>query len=85
MWIEKFGSEYFVIVLDVNKIDNGWVLVIYGWLSEFEFGLFEFVDFYVVFGVVDFLCIDISKDGIMIGFLFVFYEDLINYNSEIKV
>lgn len=84
-WITKFGANNFVIALDVNKTDSGWLPATHGWLEESKYNLFELVAFYLSIGITDFLCTDISKDGTMTGPSFALYEDLLNEFPNIKV
>jgi len=84
-WINKFGAKHFVIALDVNKTDSGWLPATHGWLEASKYSLSELVAFYLSIGITDFLCTDISKDGTMTGPSFELYEDLLNEFPEIKV
>ena len=84
-WIKKFGAKHFVIALDVNKTESGWLPATHGWLEASKYSLFELVAFYLSIGITDFLCTDISKDGTMTGPSFALYEDLLNEFPDIKV
>ncbi|PAJ76350.1 1-(5-phosphoribosyl)-5-((5-phosphoribosylamino)methylideneamino)imidazole-4-carboxamide isomerase [Pseudoalteromonas sp. NBT06-2] len=84
-WIAKFGADCFVIALDVNKTDFGWLPATHGWLETSKYSLFELVAFYLSIGITHFLCTDISKDGTMTGPSFALYEDLLNEFPQIKV
>ncbi|MDP4984758.1 1-(5-phosphoribosyl)-5-[(5-phosphoribosylamino)methylideneamino] imidazole-4-carboxamide isomerase [Pseudoalteromonas tunicata] len=84
-WISQFGPEKFVIALDVNKTENGWLPATHGWLNNAELGLFELVAFYKSLGVNEFLCTDISKDGTMTGPSFPLYQDLLTQFPDIQV
>ncbi|MFY8274821.1 1-(5-phosphoribosyl)-5-[(5-phosphoribosylamino)methylideneamino] imidazole-4-carboxamide isomerase [Pseudoalteromonas sp. SSDWG2] len=84
-WINQFGAQHFVIALDVNKTEQGWMPATHGWLQSGDVSLFELVDFYAQLGVIDFLCTDISKDGTMTGPSFALYEQLHAHNPALKV
>ncbi len=84
-WIQRHGAQQFVIALDVNKTEQGWMPATHGWLESADVSLFELVDFYADLGVIDFLCTDISKDGTMTGPSFALYEELQAHNPQLRI
>ncbi|MEO2268573.1 1-(5-phosphoribosyl)-5-[(5-phosphoribosylamino)methylideneamino]imidazole-4-carboxamide isomerase [Pseudoalteromonas sp. YIC-656] len=84
-WIQRYGAQQFVIALDVNKTEQGWMPATHGWLESADVSLFELVDFYADLGVIDFLCTDISKDGTMTGPSFALYEELQAHNPKLRI
>ncbi|WP_462159976.1 1-(5-phosphoribosyl)-5-[(5-phosphoribosylamino)methylideneamino] imidazole-4-carboxamide isomerase [Pseudoalteromonas sp. GB56] len=84
-WIERHGAQHFVIALDVNKTEKGWMPATHGWLESGDVSLFELIDFYANLGVIDFLCTDISKDGTMRGPSFSLYEELQAHNPHLRI
>ncbi|WP_105258702.1 1-(5-phosphoribosyl)-5-[(5-phosphoribosylamino)methylideneamino] imidazole-4-carboxamide isomerase [Pseudoalteromonas sp. T1lg88] len=84
-WINQYGAPKFVIALDVNNTEKGWMPATHGWLESGDVSLFELIDFYTEIGVQDFLCTDISKDGTMSGPSFALYEQLQTHNPSLRI
>ena len=80
-WIKKFGGDKFLLGADVrnNKIMTG------GWLEETEIDIFDFIESYVQQGLVNIFCIDISKDGKLMGPSFSLYSEIIERFPTIKL
>jgi phosphoribosylformimino-5-aminoimidazole carboxamide ribotide isomerase len=77
-WITQWGSDKWVIALDVNQTEKGWQPATHGWTKKSPFTLSELIRFYREQGVNDFLCTDIHKDGTMKGPSLSLYYDLLN-------
>lgn len=80
-WIEKFGSDKFILGADINhgKIS------INGWKEESEQTLEEFLHFYIAKGIRHVLCTDIAKDGTLEGPAVQLYQDILAIYPDIDL
>jgi phosphoribosylformimino-5-aminoimidazole carboxamide ribotide isomerase len=62
-WIEKFGSEKFLLGADVRDEK----LAINGWQTATDLEIIPFLESYFAKGVTQVFCTDISKDGLLEG------------------
>ena len=67
-WMRQFGSERFVLALDVRLDDVGepW-LVTQGWQQVTTLSLWSLLTEYSVFNDLAVLCTDIDRDGVLSG------------------
>jgi phosphoribosylformimino-5-aminoimidazole carboxamide ribotide isomerase len=80
-WLEQFGQERIIIGADVK--DNH--IAISGWLETTNTEIHTFVDFYLKQGAVNFLCTDISRDGMMTGTSNELYKELIEQHPSMHL
>lgn len=67
-WFTKYGSEKFVLALDVNINASGQKIVaISGWQEASGVLLEELIDDFQTVGLQHVLCTDISRDGTLVG------------------
>lgn len=70
--IKKYGSNKFIVASDVlNK-----QVYINGWLTETKINVFDLIQTYSELGIKQFMCTDISKDGMLSGVNTAFYKSL---------
>jgi phosphoribosylformimino-5-aminoimidazole carboxamide ribotide isomerase len=80
-WLEKFGSENFILSADV-KGEN---VSINGWLEETDFRLFDLVTTFSEHGLEYLTVTDISTDGMLKGPNFELYRKLKNKFPQLKI
>lgn len=80
-WIEKYGSEKFLLGADVK---NGRIAV-NGWQTETDLKILPFLENYFAKGVRQVFCTDISKDGLLQGASVELYRQIINRLPEIEL
>jgi phosphoribosylformimino-5-aminoimidazole carboxamide ribotide isomerase len=71
-WLEYYGPDKIILGADVK---NGKIAVS-GWLNVSEINLYKFLDDYLLKGVKNVLCTDISKDGMLQGTAMELYIEL---------
>ncbi len=62
-WLKKYGAERMILGADVR---NGRISI-NGWKEDSEEALLPFLEKYIVMGVKNVLCTEISKDGTLAG------------------
>ncbi|QCI27086.1 1-(5-phosphoribosyl)-5-[(5-phosphoribosylamino)methylideneamino] imidazole-4-carboxamide isomerase [Buchnera aphidicola] len=77
-WIKYYGSEYIVIALDINIINNVNNVFINGWKENTNICLEDILKKLSYLGIKYILCTDISRDGTLLGPNFKLYRNLIN-------
>lgn len=77
-WLNRFGKQRIVLALDV-KIDaqNEPIVTTHGWTHNSEATLFECIDDFLVAGLQNVLCTDVSRDGAMSGPNFDLYASIV--------
>ncbi|MFM7857823.1 MAG: 1-(5-phosphoribosyl)-5-[(5-phosphoribosylamino)methylideneamino]imidazole-4-carboxamide isomerase [Flammeovirgaceae bacterium] len=80
-WLEKFGSENFILSADVK----GKNIAINGWLEETEYRLFDLVSQFEQHGLEYLACTDIESDGTLSGPNFGLYKKLIKKFPKLKI
>ncbi len=80
-WLEKFGSENFILSADV-KGEN---VSINGWLEETDFRLFDLVTTFSEHGLEYLTVTDISTDGMLKGPNFELYRKLKSKFPQLKI
>jgi len=70
--IKTFGAEKFILAADV--MDSK--VYINGWLQSTGIKIFDLMAAYSEFGISQFMCTDISRDGMLSGVNIDFYKDL---------
>ena len=62
-WIDKYGTDKIILGADVR---NG-MISINGWKEDSQYSLFDFLDKYIEAGIINILCTEISRDGMLEG------------------
>jgi phosphoribosylformimino-5-aminoimidazole carboxamide ribotide isomerase len=80
-WIEKYGSDKFLLGADVK---NGRIAV-NGWQTETDLEVLPFLQNYFVKGVRQVFCTDITKDGLLAGSANELYAEILAEIPELKL
>ncbi len=80
-WIEKFGTEKFMLAADVKQ-EN---VVIKGWTENAEFTIYELLDKYSLIGLNRAFCTDVSKDGMLEGPSIELYKNIISNYPKLNL
>ncbi len=80
-WVMKFGADKIILGADVK--DNK--LAVHGWQEETDVDILEFINDYSDDGAVNFVCTDISKDGMMQGSSIELYDRILDNFPKINL
>lgn len=80
-WLKDYGAERFIIGADVKDEK----ISINGWKEEGEDTLYPFLERYTSEGVVNVLCTDISRDGMLQGPSLTLYESILKRFPELHL
>ena len=80
-WLKDYGAERFIIGADVKDEK----ISINGWKEEGEDTLYPFLERYTSEGVVNMLCTDISRDGMLQGPSLTLYENILKRFPELHL
>lgn len=80
-WLEKFGSEKFLLGADVRDEK----LAINGWQTATDLKVIPFLEGYFAKGVTQIFCTDISKDGLLLGSSNELYARILAALPELKL
>lgn len=80
-WLKDYGAERFIIGADVKDEK----ISINGWKEEGEDTLYPFLERYTSEGVVNVLCTDISRDGMLQGPSLTLYENIFKRFPELHL
>lgn len=80
-WLRDYGAERFIIGADVKDEK----ISINGWKEEGEDTLYPFLERYTSEGVVNVLCTDISRDGMLQGPSLTLYENILKRFPELHL
>lgn len=80
-WVQTFGPEYFVLAADVQ---DG-LIAVHGWQETSALRIEDFLRRWTGAGVLDILCTDISRDGMMGGAASALYQRLTTTFAGIKL
>lgn len=83
-WIISYGREKMTLGADVTDIKSK-LLATRGWQKKTEIDLFTHLQFFYDRGLKYAKCTDISRDGVLEGPAFSFYEEIIQKFPELKV
>ncbi len=83
-WIISYGREKMTLGADVTDI-NSKKIAFRGWQSKSNLTLFEHLQFFYDRGLKYVKSTDISRDGVLEGPAFSFYEEIVAQFPEIKV
>jgi phosphoribosylformimino-5-aminoimidazole carboxamide ribotide isomerase len=70
--IQNFGANKFILASDVKSMQ----VYINGWLKETKINVFDLISKYAELGISQFMCTDISRDGMLSGLNTDFYKSL---------
>jgi phosphoribosylformimino-5-aminoimidazole carboxamide ribotide isomerase len=73
-WLDTYGADK--IILGADCMNGG--IAIQGWQEQSELEVHEFVQNFVAKGVLNVICTDISKDGMLQGPSFELYNSLLS-------
>jgi len=80
-WLKAFGGEKLILGADVR---DGNVAVA-GWLETTEHNVVDFIKSYEKLGVINVLCTDISRDGMLQGSAVALYKELQQKFPTLKI
>ncbi|MFD2890666.1 1-(5-phosphoribosyl)-5-[(5-phosphoribosylamino)methylideneamino]imidazole-4-carboxamide isomerase [Flavobacterium chuncheonense] len=80
-WIAQYGSDAIILGADTNNEK----IAISGWLEESTEALIPFIQKYQSKGIEYVICTDISKDGMLQGPSFDWYEKILKQIPNIKL
>jgi phosphoribosylformimino-5-aminoimidazole carboxamide ribotide isomerase len=80
-WLFAYGSKK--IILGADARDGK--IAVSGWTNTTAIGLFDFLKEYKALGVVQVLCTDISRDGMLEGSSVELYQDMVHQFSNLQI
>lgn len=80
-WIKNYGATRFFLGADVKDRK----IMTSGWLQQTAIEVMEFIESYLVEGVLDVFCTDIAKDGKLMGPSTLLYQELIDRFPTLKL
>ena len=83
-WIVSFGREKMTLGADVTDIQTKMV-AFRGWQKKSEIGLFDHLRFFHEHGLKYAKCTDISRDGVLEGPAFGFYQEIRDSFSDLQI
>ena len=83
-WIVSFGREKMTLSADVTDIQTKQV-AFRGWQKKSDLLLFDHLRFFCERGLKYAKCTDISRDGVLEGPAFSFYQEILDTFSDLKV
>jgi phosphoribosylformimino-5-aminoimidazole carboxamide ribotide isomerase len=83
-WIVSYGREKITLGADVVDIQSK-LIAFRGWQKKTEINLFDHVQFFYDRGLKYVKATDISRDGVLEGPAFSFYQEIIDKFPELKV
>ena len=83
-WIISYGREKMTLGADVTDIETK-KISFRGWQKNSDIGLFEHLQFFYDRGLKYVKSTDISRDGVLEGPAFSFYEEIISRFPDLKV
>lgn len=72
-WLEKYGPEKIILGADCKDRK----IAVSGWQEASRLDVIEFIKDYQQKGIIDVVCTDISKDGMLAGPSFELYKEII--------
>lgn len=80
-WLQHFGAEKIIIGADVRNE----FIAVSGWREKSNVNLFDLIGDYVEHNAQNFICTDISKDGMLAGPSFNLYKKILYRFPEINL
>ncbi|MGZ3939210.1 MAG: 1-(5-phosphoribosyl)-5-[(5-phosphoribosylamino)methylideneamino]imidazole-4-carboxamide isomerase [Flavisolibacter sp.] len=62
-WLIKFGADKFILGADVKNEK----ITVSGWLEQTDINVYDFIEGYMLKGMRNIFCTDVSKDGALLG------------------
>jgi phosphoribosylformimino-5-aminoimidazole carboxamide ribotide isomerase len=79
LWLERFGSEYFLLGADVRDEK----ITVSGWQEKTDIWIYDFLQQYLEKGVRQAFCTDVSKDGALEGPATELYRNIVSKFPEL--
>lgn len=83
-WIVSYGREKITLGADVTDIQSK-NIAFRGWLKKTEINLFDHLQQFYDRGLKYAKCTDVSRDGVLEGPAFSFYQEILDRFPELKV
>lgn len=83
-WIVSYGREKITLSADVTDVKTKQV-AFRGWLKKSDLTLFEHLRFFYDRGLKYAKCTDISRDGVLEGPDFAFYDEILKTFPDLKI
>lgn len=83
-WVVSYGREKITLGADVVDIQSK-IIAFRGWQNRSELTLFEHVQYFYERGLKYLKSTDISRDGVLEGPAFSYYQEIINKFPELQV
>lgn len=80
-WIDKYGTDKIILGADVR---DG-MISINGWKEDSQYSLFDFLDKYIETGIINVLCTEISRDGMLEGPATDLYKEIMRRYPNINL
>ncbi|SFP70835.1 1-(5-phosphoribosyl)-5-[(5-phosphoribosylamino)methylideneamino]imidazole-4-carboxamide isomerase [Parafilimonas terrae] len=80
-WIKRFGASKILLGADV-KDEN---IMIHGWQQSANINIFNYISAYIIKGINNIFCTDISKDGLLQGASVDLYKKILAEFSELNL
>jgi phosphoribosylformimino-5-aminoimidazole carboxamide ribotide isomerase len=80
-WIRKFSPQKFIIGADVKKGN----VMIKGWTEKTNLSVLDLIKEYTAFGITQFMCTDVDKDGMLAGPAIDLYKSILTKYPWIKL
>ncbi len=79
--VEHYGSEKFFVGADVSQER----IAVGGWLEQTDIYVYDFINKFTSFGLRNFFCTDIAKDGMMQGPAIDLYKTIIKECAGVRL
>jgi phosphoribosylformimino-5-aminoimidazole carboxamide ribotide isomerase len=83
-WIVSYGREKITLGADVVDIQSK-IVAFRGWQKKSELTLFEHIEYFYERGLKYTKVTDISRDGVLEGPAFTFYQEILDKFPELKI
>jgi phosphoribosylformimino-5-aminoimidazole carboxamide ribotide isomerase len=80
-WIKQFGADKILLGADV-KDEN---IMIHGWQQSANINIFNYISTYIIKGITNIFCTDISKDGLLQGVAIGLYKKILAEFPELHL
>ena len=79
--VDKFSPEKFILSADVlnNRVKY------LGWSKNSKYKILDFIDFFINQGILNFMCTDIQRDGMLKGPSITLYKTILKKFPQIKL
>ena len=80
-WVSTYGAQAFFLGADVK--DN--LIAVNGWMKTSDISINEFIEGYLVKGITNIFCTDVTKDGRLEGPSSELYQSLLSMFPQLKL